>query len=83
MPGAGGYVAVDAPLPDLLTVLRVAQRGGAACCAPTASRLRARLFGCPSLTDGEAQVAAIGNPTFPMLKTAPAASDGSASMRTM
>ncbi|ABU57142.1 LuxR family transcriptional regulator [Roseiflexus castenholzii] len=57
--GAGGYVDVAAPLPDLLTVLRVAQRGGAACCAPTASQLRARLFGCPRLTDREAQVAAL------------------------
>ncbi len=57
--GAGGYVDVAAPLPDLLAVLRVAQRGGAACCAPTASQLHARLFGCPHLTDREAQVAAL------------------------
>lgn len=57
--GAGGYVAVDAPLPDLLAVLRVAQCGGAACCAPTASQLRTRLFGCPHLTGREAQVAAL------------------------
>jgi hypothetical protein len=57
--GAGGYVHVDAPLPDLMAVLRVAQRGGAACCALTAAALRARLFGCPSLTEREAQVAAL------------------------
>lgn len=57
--GAGGYVAVDAPLPDLLAVLRVAQCGGAACCAPTASQLRTRLFGCPHLTGREGQVAAL------------------------